>query len=383
MKSYVPSNIKDYNRKILFDILLDNPSIAKVELAEMTEISQVTIGKNIDFFESIGLVSQNGENRTGAGGLGRKRVLYDFNPNCYTSIGIQIIGYRLNAVLINLKHQIVAEYTIAEDVYIWEESTAVKVVEVYKNLEKKAKELNSKIISIGIAIDGAINKIDKTFTMKVSSSERKSFDYLKLLEDIKDVVGIDVSIENEVDSSVFAEYNKLSSNDENIKDLLEISLVSGIGAGVIVNEKLYKGNSRGVGELESMCFDIDYVSTPTSVGWLESKLLPKTLEQKFKFKFDKINEIDKEAKKQCIEYVSQYVALAICNTVSLLAIQDIVLSGKIVNAFKEELLEEVEKSLFKYTGWKLNIRLSDIRNSSALGVGMLATAKEIENLFNL
>ncbi len=383
MKSYVPSNIKDYNRKVLFDILLENPSIAKVELAEVTAISQVTIGKNIDFFESIGLVSQSGKNSNGASGLGRKRVMYNFNQNCYTSIGIQIIGYRLNAVLINLKNQVVAEYSMPEDIYIWEETTVEKIVKVFEILKKDATELNSQIISVGIAVDGAINKIDKTFEMKINSSERKSFDYVELLSKIKDSVGVEVSIENEVDSSVFAEFNKLAARDENVKDLLEISLVSGIGAGVIINEKLYKGNRMGVGELESMCFDMDYVSSPTSIGWLESKLLPKTLEEKFDFKFDKIYEMDSQAREACIEYVSKYVALAICNTVSLLAIQDIVLSGKIVIAFKEDLLAKVEESLFKYTGWKLNIRLSNIVNSSALGVGMLVIAREIENIFNV
>lgn len=383
MKAYIPSDIKDYNRKTLFNILLENPSIAKVELAKMTTMSQVTIGKNIDFFESIGLVNQSGENREGAGGLGRKRVLYNFNPNCYTSIGIQVIGCRLNAVLINLKNQIIDEFSSPKEIFIWEDSAIDEIVNVFKYFKKRAKGLNSQIISIGIAIDGAINRIDKTFSMKINSTERRSFEYSEILDKIKTQIGINVSLENEIDSSVFAEFNKQIADNVDIKDLLEISLVSGIGAGVILNEKLYRGNKLSAGELESMCFDVNYTSTPTSVGWLESKLLPQYLEEKFNFKFDEINKMEDKARKECIEYVSQYVALAICNTVSLLAIQDIVLSGKIVNAFKVELLEKIEESLFKYTGWKLNIRLSELSNASALGVGMLAMENEVENVFNI
>lgn len=383
MKSYIQSDIKDYNRKTLFNILLENPSIAKVELAKMTTMSQVTIGKNIDFFESIGLVTQNGENREGAGGLGRKRVLYNFNPNCYTSIGIQIIGYKLNAVLINLKNEVVEEFNLPSEIYIWEESAIDEIVNVFEYFKEKSEQLNSQIISVGIAIDGAINRTDKTFSIKINSTERRSFEYVELLHNISKRIGVDVSLENEINSSVFAEFHNKVKNNVDVKDLLEISLVSGIGAGIILNEKLYRGNKISAGELESMCFDINYTASPTSVGWLESKLLPNFLEEKFDFKFTEIDKIKEESRQECIKYVSQYVALAICNTVSLLAIQDIVLSGKIVNAFKEELLEKIEESIFKYTGWKLNIRLSELKNASALGVGMLAMENEIENIFNV
>lgn len=92
LKSFLPNDIKDENRKIIFEILLQNPELAKVEITEKTTMSFVTVSKIVTFFEQIGILTTSGESRDGSGGLGRKRSVYRFNENSYVTIGIQIIG---------------------------------------------------------------------------------------------------------------------------------------------------------------------------------------------------------------------------------------------------------------------------------------------------
>lgn len=51
---FLPNDIKDENRKIIFDILMQNPELAKVEIAEKTAMSFVTVSKIVNFLKKSG-----------------------------------------------------------------------------------------------------------------------------------------------------------------------------------------------------------------------------------------------------------------------------------------------------------------------------------------
>lgn len=53
MKSFLPNDIKDENRKIVFDILLQYPELAKVEITEKTAMSFVTVSKIVTFLNRL------------------------------------------------------------------------------------------------------------------------------------------------------------------------------------------------------------------------------------------------------------------------------------------------------------------------------------------
>lgn len=157
MKSFLPNDIKDENRKIVFDILLQYPELAKVEITEKTAMSFVTVSKIVTFFEQIGLLTVTGESREGSGGLGRKRTVYRFNENSYTTIGIQIIGNTITAVLINLHGKIIDSYSVETDIPFYSQQFSSIFIEIVEHLKSKAKETNSVVLGIGIGVDGAIN----------------------------------------------------------------------------------------------------------------------------------------------------------------------------------------------------------------------------------
>lgn len=163
MKSFLPNDIKDENRKIVFDILLQHPELAKVEITEKTAMSFVTVSKIVTFFEQIGLLTVTGESREGSGGLGRKRTVYRFNENSYTTIGIQIIGNTITALLINLHSKIIETYSIETDIPFYSQQFTSIFIEIVEHLKNKAKETNSVVLGIGIGVDGAINTRKKRF----------------------------------------------------------------------------------------------------------------------------------------------------------------------------------------------------------------------------
>ena len=156
MKSYLPNDIKDENRKIIFDILLQHPELAKVEITEKTAISFVTVSKIVNFFDQIGILKVTGESREGSGGLGRKRTVYRFVENSYVTIGIQIIGRRITALLVNLHSKIIYSYSMDTEIPFYSEDFTHIFEEIIMLMKKKAAETNSVVLGIGIGVDGAI-----------------------------------------------------------------------------------------------------------------------------------------------------------------------------------------------------------------------------------
>lgn len=370
MKSFLPNDIKDENRKIIFDIVMQNPELAKVEIAEKTAMSFVTVSKIINFFEEIGLLNATGESREGSGGLGRKRTVYRFNENSYVTVGIQIIGNRITALLINLYSKIIDSYSIETDIPFYSEQFISIFEDLISGMKNVAEKTNSVVLGIGIGVDGAINTRKKTIRMRVQDNKEQDYNYELIIENLINRVELPIFLENDVNASTVAEFRNLENLGEMLSDLVHIAVGDGIGGGLIINKELHRGFNASAGELEYMCFDPEYRRTPSSVGWLESKLGIQHLLSNY----DLSSESDIEA---CADYVGKHLALAMVNIISVLDIEQIIISGKTVALFPERILERTRYYVGQYVEWTPTITYSDSHHSAAVGAAVLSLQHEM------
>jgi predicted NBD/HSP70 family sugar kinase len=375
MKSFLPNDIKDENRKIVFDILLQHPELAKVEITEKTAMSFVTVSKIVTFFEQIGLLTVTGESREGSGGLGRKRTVYRFNENSYTTIGIQIIGHTITALLINLHSKIIETYSIDTDVPFYSQQFTSIFIEIVEHLKNKAKEMKSVVLGIGIGVDGAINTRKKTIRMRTHQNKENDFMYEEIIENLKNEVNLPILLENDVNAATVAEFRNLENSDQATTSLIHVAAGDGVGGGLIINKELHRGVHASAGELEYMCFDAEYKRTPSSVGWLESRLAIEHLLSKY----DLNSTNDVEA---CNDYVSKNLALTITNMISILDIDQVIISGKTVALFPERILDRTKSYVEQYTEWTPQISVSKLEQSTAIGSAILILQQEMINVIS-
>lgn len=383
MKSFLPNDIKDENRKIIFEILLQNPELAKVELTEKTTMSFVTVSKIVSFFEKINLLSVSGESRDGSGGLGRKRVVYRFNENSYVTIGVQIIGKKVIAVLVNLYSEVISSYSLETQTPFYEKDFLLTFVEVVHRMKRFAKEKNATILGVGIGVDGAINNREKTIRMKIDGNKEDDYPYEEIIQRLESEIGLPIILENDVNASTIAEFSKLDRFGDGPSDLVQIALGEGIGSGIILDKKLHRGFRASAGELEYLCFDPDYVKAPSSVGWLESKLNINHLSETFGFDVNQIDKMTEEAADQCVTYISRLLALAITNIISFLDLDQVILSGKTITLFSNHHIEQkIGQYIKQLTGFEPVIRLNLSDQSTATGVAILALQKEMTKIIS-
>ncbi|WML49060.1 ROK family protein [Neobacillus sp. PS3-34] len=375
MRSYLPNDIKDENRKIIYEILLQNPEIAKVEITEKTTMSFVTVSKIVDFFYEIGLVALSGESRDGSGGLGRKRTVYRLNENSFVTVGIQLIERKVAVVLVNLIGEIVDSFSVEAKLPFHSEDFVKYFEDIINEMKKKADERGGTIIGVGLAIDGAINIRKRTVRMRVDDGVEKDFNYEEVIDKLESRVGLPVSLENDVNAATVAELKTLNSGDAGVKNLVNISVGEGIGAGIIINNELYRGMNASAGELEYMCFDENYQKTPSSIGWLEGKVKYSRLKNTYNLSTDQGIEV-------CIDYLSKKIALSIINIISILDIDHFILSGKSVSLFSDRLLESVKNCIEQYVDWAPTISINLVQNSSAIGAAILSLQHEMNEVLS-
>lgn len=375
MRSYLPNNIKDENRKIIYEILLQNPELAKVEMTEKTTMSFVTVSKIVDFFHDIGLVTLSGESRNGSGGLGRKRTVYRLNENSFLTVGIQLIENKVAVVLVNINGNIVHHFSLEKNLPFYSEAFINYFEDTIEKMRKKAEELNGTIIGVGLAIDGAINIRKRTVRIRVDEGIEKDFNYEEVIDQLESRVGLPISLENDVNAATVAELNTLNSRDAGIKNLVNILVGEGIGAGIIINNELYRGMNASAGELEYMCFDENYQKTPSSIGWLEGQVKYSRLKNTYNLSTNQGIEV-------CVDYLSKKLALSIINIISILDIDHFILSGKSVSAFSDQLLENVKSYVEQYVDWTPTISISLVQNSSAIGAAILSLHNEMNEVLS-
>lgn len=378
MKSFLPNDIKDQNRKIIFDIFLQEPDLAKVEVSNRTTMSKVTVNKIVDYFAEAGIVRTSGEVREGSGGMGRKRMVYSFNPNSYLTIGIQLIGNKLSAVLVNLHSEVIDSFETDAEVKFYEEDFVDILQMIYEKFKCHIEDTSSRIIGIGIGVDGAINTSQKTIRMRMPGNQyEEDFYYEEIMGRLSERLHLPILLENDTNASAIAEFSYFDRGSCGPNDLLLIALGEGLGAGLILDKKLHKGFYGGVGELEYMCFDPEYVFRPSSVGWLESKMSLDYLKREFGFNPNSLKFISPQEKERCIGYIAKYLAMTIINIVCFLDIHCVVLTGKTILAMPDEVIDATRQYVRQFTGRNLDIKCGTIDRATAVGAAILSLQSEM------
>lgn len=222
-------------RKIIKHLFLygamTNTEIGKfVKLSTPKIISLLNELKNDGFVEELGQANSSG---------GRRPNLYGNREDAFYIIGISINIYKTTVSVFNAKNQKVTEDGILSLTISHGPSIIDPIIAFTENILLKKQIPREKILGIGIEMPGMVDSetgINKTYMISdqpVASVFEKKF-------------GLNVLIENDAKARAFSELRfGLAQTKRNV---LVIHLDWGIGLGIIVNGKLYKGRDGFAGE---------------------------------------------------------------------------------------------------------------------------------------
>lgn len=215
----------------------------------------------------------------------------------------------------------------------------------------------AKIDGLSISSPGFVD--NKTGTV-LSGNVIDGFNGLAIREWFQSRTGLPVAIENDANCATIAEH--YMGNGQGYENMVCMTLGTGVGGGIIINDRLYTGNAKMAGEFGFMFINGIHTDKPEDEilsGFASTRALVESVNNELDEKLDGI-EIFRRAEEGdalCSEKVSAFydaVAMGIYNIAYTLN-PDIVLIGGAVS-MQPKLLDEVKRRVEDLTpSFSLNL----------------------------
>lgn len=237
--------MKEMNRNLVRQKLLEQKTATKQELTQMTDLSAMTVGSIIEEMSGNGEVYE-GEMIPSNGG--RPAVEYCYNGS-FSHAAI-IYGYqKMNKNYISLR----VVNMLGECIYSEEEYLDIVTISHFDKLLKRAFGAINSIGIIGFGLPG--EEEEGTVTI----NDYPDLVGRKFIEHFQEQYKIPVIFENDANAAVFGYYRRISKRQDVNGTIagLYFPRLYVPGMGLIINGKVYKGKQNFAGEFTQLPIGIE------------------------------------------------------------------------------------------------------------------------------
>ena len=339
------NKIKETNRKKIIKLLLEKDEITKLDISRELDISITTVSTNISELKKIGIVEDvRSLESTG----GRKAMAIKLNENCQYGLGIALTPRHVKLSLINLRSEDVELLRIRHDNNSIEDIINIVSYNIQSLLEKNNVKADQ-LLGIGISIPGTVDTqngiIKNCYLLNIKDFNiKEKFEYLN----------VPIYVDNEANLSAYYEY--LNKKDI-VDNLLYVSITDGLGLGIIINGRIYRGSNNSSGEMGHMKINLDGKECKCGAkGCLEAYASKNAILDEYNDKakskisdieeFEKLcNSLDEIALDVLKEYIS-ILGVGISNLTMILDPNSIVIGGEINNLIDRN-LNYLKETIYK------------------------------------
>lgn len=230
--------IKQINTSTLLKRIRTHGPISRAELVKSTSLSPTTVSVLVDELIQEKLVKEIG---TGESSGGRRPILLTFEPMSRLALGIDIGVRKTSVGLMDLEGSIISSIQYEPD--LTNRETFLRGIVHHTTAVLNANtEHRPNILGIGVATPGLLDRERETI---VYSSSLGLTD-VPLYDTLTHHFSLPIRIDNDMNAAALGE--KLMGAGQKIKDLIYVSVETGIGAGIIIDNQIYGGAFGNAGE---------------------------------------------------------------------------------------------------------------------------------------
>jgi predicted NBD/HSP70 family sugar kinase len=340
MNPYVASHLKDLNRKTVYALIAKQGSVSKAEISRLTGISPPTTIKIVNHLINASLVLETGE---GESCIGRKPQMLTLNHHLMYAAVFFFEGEFLSYGMVNIRGEAVYKKNLRciprfEDIMTRISNGLID------GMFAEADIPLDKLMGIGIALPAIYNPEEHLILTAPLIGVTQPTDISGKITTLVKKYGVTVLVENDANAQCLGEF--YAAGTKGGKDLVFISLGTGIGAGVILDGKLRRGSNYMGGEIGYFSFMDDYPLGANSPGWLENKIGRRSLEEQFAVGIDTdVTKLAPQTLQSLLDYVSAPMALCINNIVMLLDCSRVRIGGVMGNMLGDPLVDAINERL--------------------------------------
>jgi glucokinase-like ROK family protein len=244
-----PATVKSINKHAVLDLIrFQGGGISRVEAAQKLGMTRAAISLIVSDLLDLGLVRE-AEHQTLPNG-GRPPRLLEINPEYGKVIGIDLGASHVTVLITNVAAQILYEQEVPMDIAEGPEKILDKVDELVQQGIRQSGILWDTVLAVGLGVPGPI---DSASGMVISPPIMPGWDRYPIRAVLEERWRVPVSLNNDAELGAIGEWAFGAGRGERF--LAYIKAGSGIGAGLLLDGKIYRGATGSAGEIGHLTID--------------------------------------------------------------------------------------------------------------------------------
>ncbi len=234
------SLVHSKNQMALLNTIFDLNSTSRSELSRILKLSKPSVAEHLSLLLERGIITEEDDGHFS----GRKPRAVHFCPSFCYIVAVDLHYDDPTFVLSDLSGKILDEFSIRVKKSTPFELRLNSLINGIHMLLNANTIDPKKLLSIAVSAPGVYTSDSH---VSFSNKQHSSWNTNRLLLELQSEFKTNVFFSNDAKAAAVGEYTELAR--DNINNLVYVSCGLGIGAGIILNGKLFSGNGNAAGEI--------------------------------------------------------------------------------------------------------------------------------------
>ena len=233
--------------RLLLNLLWREREISRAELARRSGLSRSTVSAIVNDLLGTGLVEETG---AGISSGGRRPIMLEFQDQSSFIVGIELGATHVSCVLTDLHCKVRASWSAPAPVRNEPEAALEKMMLGVRSVLEADGVGLSRVLGIGVAVPSPVDNEHPGELLPLVAPKWKGYN---IATHLKESFGRPVFIDNDANLGALAELWWGAGCSTG--DIAFIKVATGIGAGLTINARIFRGTSGIAGEIGHTSID--------------------------------------------------------------------------------------------------------------------------------
>jgi N-acetylglucosamine repressor len=228
---------KQHNRDLVLKTIIDHDAISRAEIARLTKLTRATVSDMVASLIEEGLVEEVGYGESIGG---KAPILLSLVADSRYLIGLNLAQDKFIGSVVNLRGEIKETVEFPVDDIDGEQALNL----VYQILDQLTQNNWKPLVGIGVGTPGLVNTQEGV----VINAVNLDWQDLPLAHLLESRYELPITVLNDSQATAIGEF-VYGGNHQFESNLIVVTLKHGIGAGILINGRLFQGDGGGAGEI--------------------------------------------------------------------------------------------------------------------------------------
>jgi glucokinase-like ROK family protein len=244
-------DMREANIALVLRLIRQHGPLARVAIARRTGLSRTTVSSIVDGLLAEGVVRE-GETLSAAPSGGRRPTLVHFNESAGIILGVDFGRTHFTLLATDLHAHIIARKSGPCDTNLGPDVLLQRLISEIRQLVNEHHLDWDRVVGAGMGIPGPV---DATLNMLVRPPRMAGWDMVDVTGILRVALGVPVLLNNDANLGALAEgrYGEAVG----ASNYVYVKVGTGIGCGLVIDGKIYRGSSGVAGEFGHFTIDKD------------------------------------------------------------------------------------------------------------------------------